>query len=58
MVQDASAGIWVGVGRARRYQLWEMDDEAVKSLQVGQLVESDGITDPAGYAPVILPRTA
>ena len=57
MVQDASAGIWVGVGRARKNRLWEMDDVAIDSLRVGQLVDIAGMSDPAGYAPVILPRT-
>lgn len=57
IVQDASAGIWVGVGRAKKNQLWAMDDSAIELLRVGQRVEIDGISDPAGYAPVILPRT-
>lgn len=57
MVQDESAGIWVGVGRAKRNQLWAMDDTAIATLRVGQRVEIEGISDPAGYAPVILPRT-
>ncbi|MEY2878243.1 MAG: hypothetical protein RLZZ15_623 [Verrucomicrobiota bacterium] len=57
MVQDASAGIWVGVSRARQNQLWEMDDAVIGSFRVGQWVEVWGISDPAGYAPVILPRT-
>ena len=57
MVQDTSAGIWVGVGRARQNRLWEMDDSVIDSLRVGQTVEILGISDPGGYAPVILPRT-
>ena len=57
MVQDASAGIWVGVGRAKRDQLWAMDEAAIAALRVGLQVEIEGISDPAGYAPVILPRT-
>ncbi len=57
MVQDASAGIWVGVSRARQNQLWEMDEAVIGSFRVGQWVEVVGISDPAGYAPVILPRT-
>lgn len=57
MVQDESAGIWVGVGRAKRNQLWAMDDTTIATLRVGQRVEIEGISDPAGYAPVILPRT-
>ncbi len=57
MVQDASAGIWIGVGRAKRNQLWEMDEAAIEALRVGQLVDIVGLSDPAGYAPVILPRT-
>jgi signal transduction histidine kinase len=57
MVQDATAGIWVGISRAKRNQMWAMNEAETEALRVGQRVEIEGISDPGGYAPVILPRT-
>jgi len=57
MVQDESAGIWVGVTRARKSGLWVGDNDAVDAIRPGRRVEIDGVTDPGGYAPVILPRS-
>lgn len=56
MVEDESAGIWIGVSRARRNGLWAGDDTAVAAIRPGRRVEVEGVTDPGGYAPVILPR--
>lgn len=56
-VQDDSAGIWIGVSRARRTNLWAMDDAAIAAIRRGQRIEIEGISDPGGYAPVILPRS-
>ena len=55
-VQYESAGIWIGVSRARRNGPWASDNAAVATLGPRRRVEIEGVTDPGGYAPVILPR--
>lgn len=57
MVQDESAATWVGVSRARRNKLWAGDESAVAAIGPGRRVEVEGVADPGGSAPVILPRT-
>ena len=55
-MQDESAGTWVGVSRARRDKIWTGDDSVIAAIRLGMRVEVEGVTDPGGYAPVILPR--
>lgn len=51
-VQDASAGIWIGVNRARRTQVWAMNDTTAPTIAVGQLVEIEGLSlKPAAIPP-------
>ncbi|MBL9193370.1 MAG: sensor histidine kinase [Opitutaceae bacterium] len=57
VMQDESNGIWIGVKRSQRNKLWAMDDAAIAAIRVGQRVEVEGVSDPAGFAPVVLPRT-
>ena len=56
-MQYESAGIWIGVSRARKNGPWASDDAAVATLGPGRRFEIEGVTDPGGYAPVILRRT-
>jgi signal transduction histidine kinase len=54
VVHDGSHGIWIGVGASRSRGLLQSADE-FDSCAVGTAVEIDGVTDPGGYAPQILP---
>lgn len=53
--QDDSGGVWVSVGEARRRQLWQGEDAAVARIREGIVVEIDAVSDPGGFAPVLLP---
>ncbi len=55
-VQDDTAGIWIETTGARRRELWATDEATLAAIRVGHLVEIEGRSDPAGYAPVILPQ--
>ena len=56
-VQDASAGIWINLGEARKRRLWVGDEATLALVHEGSEVEIDGSSDAGGYAPVIFPRT-
>lgn len=56
-IQDDTAGIWVNISEAEKRQLLISQAKVWRTVEVGHLVELEGVTDPAGYAPVILPRT-
>lgn len=51
-IQDETAGIWVGIRRSSDAVVTSSPRDTVA---VGQLMEIEGVSDPAGYAPVILP---
>ena len=56
-IQDESAGIWVSASRAREKGVWEGDAAVEEKVSVGSVVEIEGVADPGGFAPTILPRT-
>ena len=56
-IQDESAGIWVSANRAREKGVWEGDAAVEEKVSVGSVVEIEGVADPGGFAPTILPRT-
>jgi signal transduction histidine kinase len=55
-VQDDTGGIWANFGEARQRRIWTGDETTLAQLHVGREVEIEGVSDPGGYAPVILPR--
>jgi len=55
--QDATGGTWSQVAIARERGIWQGDDALVARLKPGTVVEIDGVTTGAAYAPAILPRT-
>jgi len=58
IVQDATAGIWVELGKARARGLWAPDfKEVLKRVRIGDRVRLEGVTERGGFAPVILPRS-
>ncbi|HVW20804.1 MAG TPA: sensor histidine kinase [Opitutaceae bacterium] len=56
-LQDATGGTWSQVEVARERGIWRGDDALVARLVPGSVVEVEGITTGAAYAPAILPRT-
>lgn len=54
-VQDDTAGIWVNLDQARQRNIWRGDDAAAGEIHEGMEVEIEGLSDPGGYAPIILP---
>jgi signal transduction histidine kinase len=55
--QDDTGGVWVSVAEARRRQLWQGDDTIIAQVREGIEVEIEAVSDPGGFAPVLLPRT-
>ncbi len=56
-IQDGSAGIWVSTVGAREQNLWKGDDAEMERVREGMEVEITGLSDPGGYAPLVLPQT-
>lgn len=56
-IQDGSAGIWIKLDEARKRQLWRGGDTIPGTIREGLEVEIEGVTDPGGYAPLVLPET-
>ncbi len=54
-VHDGEWNVWVGRAIATNRKIWQGGEPAVKDSEVGALVEIEGVTDPGGYAPCILP---
>jgi len=57
VVQDESAGIYVNGDLARARGFWQGDEAEWAAVQVGALVEIEGVTDRGGNSPPIVPRT-
>jgi signal transduction histidine kinase len=55
--QDDTGGTWCQVAIARERGIWKGDDAQTARLKLGSVVEVDGVTNGAAYAPAILPRT-
>ena len=56
VIQDDTAGIWVGFEQAKRRNIWKGDTTLVEGLKQGDLVVLEAMTDVGGFAPVLLPR--
>jgi signal transduction histidine kinase len=56
VVDDGEAGIWVAMEVAIANKVWAGEDPRPEGWEVGSLLEIEGLSDPGGYAPVILPR--
>lgn len=54
-LQDQTAGIWISLGEARGRGLWDDDDGVMGKIREGMVVEVEGLSDPGGYAPLIIP---
>jgi len=57
VMQDDSAGIFVGTGQTTAVGLPAADLHGFKRLEVGMLVEVSGISGPGAFAPVIVPQS-
>jgi len=55
-VMDGSAGIFVNQPLARERGVWPKE-QALATVEAGAVVEIEGVTDPGGMSPVILPST-
>jgi signal transduction histidine kinase len=55
-LQDETAGIYVNVGVARRWNIWKGDDAEFARVRPGMIVEIEGVTDRGGFSPPMLPR--
>jgi len=56
VVHDGERGIYVDRRIARERGIWKSGDQPMTETEVGALIEMQGVTDPGGYAPTILPR--
>lgn len=54
-VHDGEWNVWVGRPIAMLRNLWQGGDPPKNDSEVGALVEIEGVTDPGGYAPCVLP---
>ena len=55
-VQDASAGLYINVARAR-IRGFMSHDVPIPDVPLGSEVEIIGVADPGGYSPIVLPET-
>lgn len=56
VVDDGEQGIWVALEVAAANGIWKGEDLRPEGWRAGSVLEIEGVTDPGGYAPVILPR--
>ncbi len=56
VVHDGERGIYVDRRIAREREIWKSGDQPITETEVGALIDMEGVTDPGGYAPTILPR--
>lgn len=54
-VHDGEWNIWVERAIAMKRMIWQGGMPPAKDCEVGALVEIEGVTDPGGYAPCVLP---
>ena len=57
VIDDGTAGIYVDSHVAIQRGFWKGPEPQTQDWNPGTLVELEGVTDPGGYAPVILPFT-
>lgn len=56
-IQDETAGIYVNLGVARKWNIWKGDEAEFARVRSGMVVEIEGVTDRGGFSPPMLPRT-
>ncbi len=56
-VQDDTAGVLVNLAEARKRQLWRGDDAIIDHIREGLELDVEAVSDPGGYAPLLLPNT-
>ncbi len=54
-IQDASAGMYVNIARARLLGVMSADTP-IPEVPLGSDVEIEGVADPGGFSPIILPK--
>jgi len=57
VVDDGTQGIWVATDVSAAMGIWTTGNQR-HQWKAGEQVEIEGVTDPGGYAPVVLPRLA
>ncbi len=55
IVYDGKNGVWVGMRAACDRKVWRGGGLQAGDTMPGSKVELDGVTDPGGYSPVVLP---
>ena len=55
VVNDGTCGLYVTFGDARAAGLWNQEVPAVEARPTGTKVKIRGVTNPGGFAPVVLP---
>ncbi len=56
VIHDGEWGIYVDLFMAIERGVWKAGDVPRSETEVGALVEVEGVSDPGGYAPMILPH--
>lgn len=54
-IHDGDWNVWVGRPIAMDRGIWQGGEPPGRDSEVGALVELEGVTDPGGYAPCVLP---
>ncbi len=54
-LHDGEWNIWVGRSISQDRGIWQGGEPPARDSEVGALVEVEGVTDPGGYAPCLLP---
>lgn len=54
-IHDGELNVWLGRAIATTRMIWQGGQPPAQDSEVGALVEIEGVTDPGGYAPCILP---
>jgi signal transduction histidine kinase len=54
-IHDGVWNVWVGRSIATERGIWQGGEPPARDSEVGALVELEGVTDPGGYAPCVLP---
>ena len=52
---DGEWNVWVGRSISQSRGIWRGGEPPARDSEVGALVEVEGVTDPGGYAPCVLP---
>ncbi len=56
-IQDGAEAIWVSVSMSRLKKVWRGDEAILDQVVEGTVVAIDGVMDPGGFSPDVLPIT-